>query len=91
MAIEFDLTPMVEKGFSVSELARGWMVLLYTVLILLNGSMLVYLYCCTVAILLISRFSRFLILLNYSVLLYLYCCTVAILLICRFSRFLLSL
>ena len=36
------------------------MVLLYTVLILLNCSMLLYLYCCTVAVLLICRFSRFL-------------------------------
>ena len=50
--IRFDLTPMVEYGFSVGELARGWMVLLYTVLILLNCSMLLYLYCCTVAVLL---------------------------------------
>ena len=30
----------------MGELARGWMVLLYTVLILLNCSMLLYLYCC---------------------------------------------
>ena len=36
------------------------MVLLYTVLKLLNCSMLLYLYCCTVAVLLICRFSRFL-------------------------------
>ena len=64
----------------MGELARGWMVLLYTVLILLNGSMLVYLYCCTVAILLICRFSRFLILLNCTMLLYLYCCAVTVLL-----------
>ena len=43
----------------MGELARGWMVLLYTVLILLNGSMLVYLYCCTVTVLFICRFSVF--------------------------------
>ena len=47
--IGFDLTPWVEKGFSVGELARGWMVLLYTVLILLKlfyAAIPVLLYCC---------------------------------------------
>ena len=36
----------------MGELARGWMVMLYTVLILLNGSMLVYLHCCALTVLL---------------------------------------
>ena len=64
----------------MGELVRGWMVLLYTVLILLNGSILVYLYCCTVTVLLIRRFSRSFFLLNYTMLLYLYCCAVTVLL-----------
>ena len=59
--IGFDLTPMVEKGFSVGELARGWMVLLYTVLNTAErfyAGIPVLLYCLLLSCC-ICRFSRF--------------------------------